>query len=220
MRAETNALSAHLSHVSYREPWLRDVEGIKEWITVRRRGRENVSEAFQRPRFPHYLSFRLYVCLPIRYFYQSAVGSWNTEASLFASANQMQRGGGREGGRRKHLRAEKNKRVRKMRRGSSDGWGGSEWESRICTPDIFGILNEAFGSTDTLTIWSIFQCTAVIFPSQHQCRHETHRSPDRASEQTAVLTTTFSDRTARSQWTEAAFLFKLACLVSCQCVLF
>lgn len=114
----------------------------------------------------------------------------------------------------------KTKRVRKMRRGSSDGWGGSEWESRICTPDIFGILNEAFGSTDTLTIWRIFQCTAVIFPSQHQCRHETHRSPDRASEQTAVLTTTFSDRTARSQWTEAAFLFKLACLVSCQCVLF
>ena len=108
MRAETNALSAHLSHVSHREPWLRDVEGIKEWITVRRTGRENVSEAFQRPRFPHYLSFRLHVCLLIRYFYQSAVGSWNTEASLFASANQMQRGGGWEGGRRKHLRAEKN----------------------------------------------------------------------------------------------------------------
>lgn len=108
MRAETNALSAHLSHVSYREPWLRDVEGIKEWITVRRRGRENVSEAFQRPLLPRYLSFSLYVCLPIRYFYQSAVGSWNTEASLFASANQMLRGGGQEGGRRKHLRAEKN----------------------------------------------------------------------------------------------------------------
>lgn len=58
----------------------------------------------------------LYVCVPIRYPYQSAVGSRNTEASLFASCKitcrEMEEG---KVGERK-TEAEKGK---KMRRGSS-----------------------------------------------------------------------------------------------------
>ena len=140
-------------------------ETLKEWMSLRRR--EKMSAEHSRG----HVSPAIYpsACmspLQIRYFYQSAVGSWNTEALFLSSKSDAERWRkGRRERKRLRIRWRRKKQEEKtVRGGSRDGWKGSEWESTICTMDIIGILNEGFCSTSTLTLLGRFHCTAVIFP--------------------------------------------------------
>lgn len=105
---DRSLLSANLSHASYREAWWRD------YMCKRR----NDSKAFQWPHFLQYLSSCPFACFTIRYFYQSAVGSRNTEAQLL-HPNLVQSNGGRE---RVRTIVDRNARGEADERGPQQNW--------------------------------------------------------------------------------------------------
>lgn len=92
---DSNLLSAHLSHVSYREAWSRDIKGMNEF----EKERENVS--IPEAMFP--LAIYLSACTSASKSDISISQQWVPETlrHLFSiyPANQMQSDGGREAGR-------------------------------------------------------------------------------------------------------------------------
>lgn len=141
------------------------------------------------------ISSCLYVCLPIRYFYQSAEGSWDTGAgslSLLHPMNQMQRDRGREGG------------------GGSAAWKGVR-EQNLHLWYIWH-LKWGFGGSPTL-VYSI-----ALQPYFFGNINDT-LIWGQTSSKLVFLAAVISCCTARLKWTEETFLFKLSGLAIRQCEL-